>query len=275
MKRLSTNFDESTEITFEEKLIAAIEKHSCLYDKNAVNYRKKSIKQNAWEEVAADVRSNVKECKYRWRSLRDRYVREIRENSNCKWKYMNRLSFLNPYLRNSNISSTEEEVSCSALESFTQTIEYEEENKNMNQQVTETSIPKSEENTVIDLDENVELEMEDTDEDVEEIPAPDPKAFVAISCSSQLTPLTTIPTTFQNDAAAKRKRMDSVESSGRISIVSEANSADIECTAKSRNEDYYKTLDSYMLQLPLNLQDDLKIEILNRVYCEIKKQKPF
>lgn len=52
--------DISSEMSFEEKLITAIQNHTCLYNKQSLSYRKKSIKRNAWYKVAEDVGTDGK-----------------------------------------------------------------------------------------------------------------------------------------------------------------------------------------------------------------------
>ncbi|XP_055919136.1 uncharacterized protein LOC129951147 isoform X2 [Eupeodes corollae] len=259
--------DISSEMSFEEKLITAIQNHTCLYNKQSLSYRKKSIKRNAWYKVAEDVGTDVNECRHRWRSLRDRYVREVRSKSkNCKWKYMSLLSFLNPQLNsrsydNSSITITDDDDdddddvgSCSNNSGLNTTIAHEENKTYPKEECSETPISKlDEEKVVVDLEEPTQVVIEDSDVEIDEISSSNPMAFVQ----------------FINDE--KKSRTDSVDLDERF----EVNHPEINNPIRSRNENYYKTLDSYMLQLPLNVQDDLKIEILNRVYCEVKSLKPF
>ncbi|XP_036347494.1 uncharacterized protein LOC118756861 isoform X2 [Rhagoletis pomonella] len=63
---------------FEEKLIAEIEKHNCLWDKRQLSYRDRVKKDLAWRNVAAAVGHPEENCRKRWKSLRDRYGIELK-----------------------------------------------------------------------------------------------------------------------------------------------------------------------------------------------------
>lgn len=107
-------------------LIEAVQTHPCLFDKSIVAYRNKVAKEKAWRTVAAATNASgefifkliflmlifitdilhyiaVEQCQSRWRSLRDRYVKEVNgakppSGSGAKdgsgWRYMDAMSFL-------------------------------------------------------------------------------------------------------------------------------------------------------------------------------------
>ncbi|XP_017469989.1 PREDICTED: uncharacterized protein LOC108365814 isoform X2 [Rhagoletis zephyria] len=54
---------------FEEKLIAEIEKHNCLWDKRQLSYRDRVKKDLAWRNVAAAVGHPEENCRKRWKSV--------------------------------------------------------------------------------------------------------------------------------------------------------------------------------------------------------------
>ncbi|XP_055838511.1 uncharacterized protein LOC129906669 [Episyrphus balteatus] len=279
---------QSTEMNFEEALIDAIQRHECLFHKDSIFYRKKNVKQKAWNKVASETGASVKECQHRWRSLRDRFVRETRAKSQCKWRYMNRLVFLMPHLdsrerkrsstaicKTKNEGEEEEEESCSETGGYA-TVDYE---------LTPSYLEESIDNSLLTvpkikkpkLENNIDVEQEKIA--IVSIPSM-PSAYVSTEFCN--TPEMTAPTTSKKITTKiepKRRRVDSQEyderSRNSFEYVEEYEDFEEQpkkTPTKSRNEDYYKTLDSYMLRLPQDVQDDLKIEILNRVYSEIKKQ---
>ncbi|XP_018787113.1 PREDICTED: uncharacterized protein LOC108967876 [Bactrocera latifrons] len=61
----------------EEKLIEAVKLHPCLFDKSSLLFRDKLLKEKAWEAASIATGAPVEQCKQRWKSLRDRFVREV------------------------------------------------------------------------------------------------------------------------------------------------------------------------------------------------------
>ncbi|XP_055307070.1 uncharacterized protein LOC129571322 [Sitodiplosis mosellana] len=90
----------------EEKLISEVEKRSILYDKALKGYRKPAIRETAWQEVAVALESTVDECKKRWRSLRDAFMKQYKlysrgdTNSKKRWLFYEQMEFLGPYFDN-------------------------------------------------------------------------------------------------------------------------------------------------------------------------------
>ncbi|XP_051981471.1 uncharacterized protein LOC127642997 [Xyrauchen texanus] len=91
-----------------EKLIQIVYTYPVLYNVSCQNYRSSEKRAKAWRDVAASVGLSVVECKRRWRSIRDRYIRERRL---CKlkkeeggrrlhhWPHRETLSFLDAHIR--------------------------------------------------------------------------------------------------------------------------------------------------------------------------------
>ncbi|XP_051552380.1 uncharacterized protein LOC127440041 [Myxocyprinus asiaticus] len=91
-----------------EKLIQIVYTYPVLYNVSCHNYRSSEKRAKAWRDVAASVGLSVVECKRRWRSIRDRYIRERRL---CKlkreeggrrlhhWPHRETLSFLDAHIR--------------------------------------------------------------------------------------------------------------------------------------------------------------------------------
>ncbi|XP_017468474.1 PREDICTED: uncharacterized protein LOC108360618 [Rhagoletis zephyria] len=89
----------------EYKLIEAVQMHPCLYDKSSVAYRNRLAKEKAWNYVAGAIGCSVEQCQSRWRSLRDRFVKDesgrkapsgsaANDMVSSGWKYYEALAFL-------------------------------------------------------------------------------------------------------------------------------------------------------------------------------------
>ncbi|XP_073822062.1 uncharacterized protein [Musca autumnalis] len=90
----------------EEALINAVQQHTCIYDKSSKAYRNKFSKEKAWDAVANAVGKPVKQCQTRWKSLRDRFVKEelkLASGSEAPeymdWKFSASMSFLRNLLQ--------------------------------------------------------------------------------------------------------------------------------------------------------------------------------
>ncbi|XP_073697434.1 uncharacterized protein [Garra rufa] len=91
-----------------EKLIQTVYAYPVLYNVSLHDYRSSERRVKAWREVAASVGLSVVECKRRWKTIRDRYIRERRL---CKlrkeeggrrlhyWPHRESLAFLDAHIR--------------------------------------------------------------------------------------------------------------------------------------------------------------------------------
>ncbi|XP_076867498.1 uncharacterized protein LOC143518698 [Brachyhypopomus gauderio] len=91
-----------------EKLIKSVCGHPELYDSTSNEYRSNEKRVAAWNRVGASVGLSAHECRRRWKSVRDRYIRERRLSKLTKeeggrvlgfWCHRESLTFLNPYIR--------------------------------------------------------------------------------------------------------------------------------------------------------------------------------
>uniref|UniRef100_A0A3P9LAY4 MADF domain-containing protein n=1 Tax=Oryzias latipes TaxID=8090 RepID=A0A3P9LAY4_ORYLA len=90
-----------------EKLIIAVCARPELYDTKLVMYRDRAVRKKTWCSVSEEVGLPPDQCRKRWKSLRDLYMREKRkelqrrnrpEGGPCKrWKYSAVPSFLDPF----------------------------------------------------------------------------------------------------------------------------------------------------------------------------------
>ncbi|CAL8384486.1 uncharacterized protein LOC115532291 [Gadus morhua] len=100
----------------EDALIVAVLGQSVLYDNTLVFYRDRIKKQQAWVVVGEETGIPVDVCRRKWKSLRDRYIREKRSEKEGKksgsaartvkkWKFFAVLSFLDPFVTPKETSS--------------------------------------------------------------------------------------------------------------------------------------------------------------------------
>ncbi|XP_043094888.1 uncharacterized protein LOC122345385, partial [Puntigrus tetrazona] len=91
-----------------EKLIQSVHAYPVLYNVSLHDYRSAERRVKAWREVAASVGLSVVECKRRWKTIRDRYIRERRlcqlrrEEGGRRlhfWPHRESLSFLDAHVR--------------------------------------------------------------------------------------------------------------------------------------------------------------------------------
>ncbi|CAL8363184.1 unnamed protein product [Boreogadus saida] len=94
----------------EDALIVAVCGQSVLYDTTLVSYRDRIKKEQAWVVVGEETGIPVDVCRRKWKSLRDRHMREKRREkeegkrsgsaarTGKKWKLFAVLSFLDPFV---------------------------------------------------------------------------------------------------------------------------------------------------------------------------------
>lgn len=102
----------------EEELIRQIEIRPILYDKSLRGYRKSTLRDQSWKEIAGILGSTIEECRKRWRSLRDAFARHHKHISDepinskkKKWLYYDQMYFLAPYLECSSTIDDSGEIS--------------------------------------------------------------------------------------------------------------------------------------------------------------------
>ena len=58
----------------EERLAEEVRKHANLYEVSARNYKDHQMSINSWEQISQNLGLSVKECKIKWKNMRDRYT---------------------------------------------------------------------------------------------------------------------------------------------------------------------------------------------------------
>lgn len=87
----------------EEMFVNEIKKRPILYNTTLKDYKKITTRHEAWAEVALAMSLSESECKKRWRSLRDAFMKVVRnknEEERKTWLHYRLLEFLLPYLGN-------------------------------------------------------------------------------------------------------------------------------------------------------------------------------
>ncbi|XP_058814062.1 transcription factor Adf-1-like [Topomyia yanbarensis] len=64
---------------FESSLIEQVKQYPLLYDKASPDFKNSVRKEKAWQIIAFELSIDGERAKTRWRSLRDRFVRERRK----------------------------------------------------------------------------------------------------------------------------------------------------------------------------------------------------
>ncbi|XP_034540614.1 transcription factor Adf-1-like [Notolabrus celidotus] len=95
-------------LKMEERLIVAVCCYPELYDTSSYFYQNRNKKEHAWRNVSEEVGLSEEQCRKKWKSLRDTYLKERRKDTERrsgsaagaakKWKYSVVLSFLDPFV---------------------------------------------------------------------------------------------------------------------------------------------------------------------------------
>ncbi|XP_055905424.1 uncharacterized protein LOC129940922 [Eupeodes corollae] len=92
---------------FEKELITLVQKTTVLYDVLHISYRNTRVKSKVWEAIARKLKRPVRQCRSKWKALRDQYIREHKRLKNmggsCKtvprWKHYDDMSFLEHFVK--------------------------------------------------------------------------------------------------------------------------------------------------------------------------------
>ncbi|CAK1595796.1 unnamed protein product [Parnassius mnemosyne] len=80
-------------------LIKEVEKRPILYDKSVSGFNKTKLRDDAWKEVQNALHVSEAECKKRWRSLRDSFIKLQRTHGGrTRWSYHHAMRFLLPHV---------------------------------------------------------------------------------------------------------------------------------------------------------------------------------
>ncbi|XP_023941219.1 transcription factor Adf-1-like [Bicyclus anynana] len=80
-------------------LIREVERRPILYDKTVSGFNKTKLRDNAWKDVQETLNVSEAECKKRWRSLRDSFIKLQRTHGGrTRWPYLSAMKFLLPHV---------------------------------------------------------------------------------------------------------------------------------------------------------------------------------
>ncbi|XP_045448575.1 uncharacterized protein LOC123657016 [Melitaea cinxia] len=98
-------------------LIKEVEKRPILYDKSVSGFNKTKLRDDAWKEVQEALNVSETECKKRWRSLRDSFIKLQRTHGGrTRWPYLHAMRFLLPHVEPKNDVPVKRETSDSEPE---------------------------------------------------------------------------------------------------------------------------------------------------------------
>ena len=95
----------------QEVFIEVIRSFPCLWNMAPKEYKDVRLKENAWKAVSQKSGIDIDECKKRWKSLRDKFVRELKLIKKKKvsgtsgppptsdWPYFTVMSFIQDTVR--------------------------------------------------------------------------------------------------------------------------------------------------------------------------------
>ncbi|XP_056337269.1 MADF and BESS domain-containing protein [Danio aesculapii] len=103
--------------TMEERLIAAVSDYPELYNSTINSYKDAARKAKAWRAVSLQVEIPEEDCRRRWKSLRDMFIKDKRAEqrrrasgtSHRSWKYSWQMSFLTPFIQSRSLAADEPE----------------------------------------------------------------------------------------------------------------------------------------------------------------------
>ncbi|KAL1254178.1 hypothetical protein QQF64_016407 [Cirrhinus molitorella] len=101
----------------EERLIAAVSDYPELYNSTINSYKDAAGKAKAWRAVSLQVEIPEEDCRRRWKSLRDMFIKDKRAEqrrrasgtSHRSWKYSWQMSFLTPFIQSRSLAADEPE----------------------------------------------------------------------------------------------------------------------------------------------------------------------
>ncbi|XP_045771488.1 uncharacterized protein LOC123871621 [Maniola jurtina] len=98
-------------------LIKEVENRPILYDKTVSGFNKTKLRDDAWKEVQDALNVSEAECKKRWRSLRDSFIKLQRTHGGrTRWPYLTAMRFLLPHIEPKNEAPVKRETSDSEPE---------------------------------------------------------------------------------------------------------------------------------------------------------------
>ncbi|KAL9917225.1 transcription factor Adf-1-like isoform X2 [Glossina fuscipes] len=86
--------DTSMEQQFDLNLIEAVRINPVIYDRSHYNYKHFVRKAQVWKQISETLGVPEQKCTKRWKSLRDKFAREIKLSTGSRWRYFKQMQFL-------------------------------------------------------------------------------------------------------------------------------------------------------------------------------------
>ncbi|XP_054738731.1 transcription factor Adf-1 isoform X1 [Anastrepha obliqua] len=90
MDKLDTNLEQA----FDLNLIEAVKMNPVIYDRSHYNYKHFVRKAQTWKQIAESLGVPEQKCTKRWKSLRDKFAREMKLCQESRWRYFKQMQFL-------------------------------------------------------------------------------------------------------------------------------------------------------------------------------------
>ncbi|KAF8363871.1 madf-5 [Pristionchus pacificus] len=106
-------------LPYNDRLIEQVRNFPCLYNQDRRVFVDSKERNILWQRIAMsiDPTSSGEFAKRRWLQIRDRYRKELRATlkgeliMGARWKHFNRLSWLDPHLKNLDLQRSEDDTS--------------------------------------------------------------------------------------------------------------------------------------------------------------------
>lgn len=90
MDKLDANLEQQ----FDLNLIEAVKMNPVIYDRSHYNYKHFVRKAQTWKQIAETLGVPEQKCTKRWKSLRDKFAREMKLCQESRWRYFKQMQFL-------------------------------------------------------------------------------------------------------------------------------------------------------------------------------------
>ncbi|KAL9923683.1 uncharacterized protein LOC119635504 [Glossina fuscipes] len=84
-------------LLMDKQIIDFVKEHQFVYDRSHENFNNNIYKEDKWKQLADSLDEPVELIKKRWKTLKDRYFRLMKNGGVQNYKYCHDLNFLGPY----------------------------------------------------------------------------------------------------------------------------------------------------------------------------------
>ncbi|KAL3113522.1 hypothetical protein niasHT_015866 [Heterodera trifolii] len=102
-------FDAKDTRNFNSSLVEEVSRHPALFDFTRDEYKSTEARNRHWAEVAEEMQQSVEFVRTRWKTLRDRFKKEVRRQHQCVegpiWQHYDKMLYLLPFIRDKDDST--------------------------------------------------------------------------------------------------------------------------------------------------------------------------